>query len=73
MSKHDGRAPDYDDWKLNGDIVFWNDVLGQAFEVSSMGIRVDAQSLQEQLDQGRLRGPRAAAVPPDAAGRRRFR
>ena len=48
-SKHDGRAPDYDDWKLNGDIVFWNNVLGQAFEVSSMGIRVDAQSLQEQL------------------------
>ncbi len=47
--KHDGRAPDYDDWKLNGDIVFWNDVLGQAFEVSSMGIRVDAQSLSEQL------------------------
>lgn len=47
--KHDGRAPDYDDWKLNGDIVFWNNVLGQAFEVSSMGIRVDAQSLQEQL------------------------
>lgn len=47
--KHDGRAPDYDDWKLNGDIVFWNDVLGCAFEVSSMGIRVDAQSLDAQL------------------------
>ena len=39
--KHDGRAPDYDDWSLNGDILFWNDVLGCAFEVSSMGIRVD--------------------------------
>ena len=47
--RHDGRAPDYDDWALNGDIVFWNDVLGCAFEVSSMGIRVDAQSMDEQL------------------------
>ncbi len=47
--KHDGRSPDYDDWKLNGDIVFWNDVLGCAFEVSSMGIRVDEKSLDEQL------------------------
>lgn len=47
--KHDGRAPDYDDWKLNGDIIFWNDVLGIAFEVSSMGIRVDRASLAEQL------------------------
>ena len=46
---HDGRAPDYDDWALNGDILFWNDVLGRAFEVSSMGIRVDAQSLDRQL------------------------
>ncbi|MCL2196481.1 MAG: aspartate--ammonia ligase [Treponema sp.] len=47
--KHDGRAPDYDDWTLNGDIVFWNDVLGCAFEISSMGIRVDTQSLDSQL------------------------
>ena len=46
---HDGRAPDYDDWALNGDILMWNDVLGCAFEVSSMGIRVDAQSLDRQL------------------------
>ncbi len=46
---HDGRSPDYDDWKLNGDILFWNDVLECAFEVSSMGIRVDPQSLDEQL------------------------
>ena len=46
---HDGRAPDYDDWDLNGDILFWNDVLGQAFEISSMGIRVDAESLDRQL------------------------
>lgn len=47
--KHDGRSPDYDDWRLNGDIVFWNDLLGKAFEVSSMGIRVDAKALDEQL------------------------
>jgi len=47
--KHDGRAPDYDDWALNGDIVFWNDVLQCAYEVSSMGIRVDEKSLDEQL------------------------
>ncbi len=47
--KHDGRAPDYDDWDLNGDILFWNDVLGCAFEVSSMGIRVSPESLDKQL------------------------
>jgi len=47
--KHDGRAPDYDDWTLNGDIVFWSDVLECAFEVSSMGIRVDEKSLDSQL------------------------
>ena len=47
---HDGRAPDYDDWKLNGDILFWNDTLQQSFEVSSMGIRVDAESMQRQLE-----------------------
>ena len=47
--KHDGRAPDYDDWSLNGDILFWNPVLECAFEVSSMGIRVDAASLYSQL------------------------
>ena len=46
---HDGRAPDYDDWSLNGDIMFWNDVLGCAFEISSMGIRVSPRSLEEQL------------------------
>ena len=46
---HDGRAPDYDDWELNGDIMFWNDVLGCAFEISSMGIRVDAEALDRQL------------------------
>ena len=47
--KHDGRAPDYDDWALNGDILLWNDLLGRAFEISSMGIRVDPESLDRQL------------------------
>ena len=46
---HDGRAPDYDDWELNGDILMWNPVLNRAFEVSSMGIRVNAESLDRQL------------------------
>ena len=48
--KHDGRAPDYDDWDLNGDILMWNEVLGRAFEISSMGIRVDEESLARQLE-----------------------
>ena len=61
---HDGRAADYDDWStpneegyngLNGDLLLWNPVLGNAFEVSSMGIRVDERSLARQLD---LRGER---------------
>ena len=47
--KHDGRAPDYDDWTLNGDIVFWNPLLEKAFELSSMGIRVDEIALRKQL------------------------
>jgi aspartate--ammonia ligase len=56
--KHDGRAPDYDDWTtnseahysgLNGDIVVWNEVLQRSFELSSMGIRVNQQALQKQL------------------------
>ena len=46
---HDGRAPDYDDWGLNCDIFFWDEVLGRALEISSMGIRVDAESLDRQL------------------------
>jgi len=55
--KHDGRAPDYDDWStiangfpgLNGDILVWNDILGRAVELSSMGIRVNAEVLEKQL------------------------
>ena len=46
---HDGRAPDYDDWSMNADILFYNELLGQAFEISSMGIRVDAEALDRQL------------------------
>ncbi len=46
---HDGRAPDYDDWALNGDIMFWYDVLGCAMEISSMGIRVDPEAMDRQL------------------------
>ena len=46
---HDGRAPDYDDWKLNGDILFWYEHLNCALEISSMGIRVDENSLPYQL------------------------
>ena len=47
--RHDGRAPDYDDWNLNGDILFWSDLLDKAIEFSSMGIRVDEKALEEQL------------------------
>ena len=47
--KHDGRAPDYDDWKLNGDLLFWHEPLQCALEISSMGIRVDPASLDAQL------------------------
>lgn len=48
--KHDGRSPDYDDWELNGDILFYNPILDNAIELSSMGIRVDEESLKYQLD-----------------------
>ena len=48
--KHDGRSPDYDDWELNGDIILWNDLLERSFEISSMGIRVDAEAMKRQLE-----------------------
>ncbi len=58
---HDGRAPDYDDWHLNGDILFWYDLLDCALEISSMGIRVDEESLRLQCEKAgcsdRLRLP----------------
>lgn len=47
---HDGRAADYDDWDLNGDIILWNEVLNDSFEISSMGIRVDETSVIKQLE-----------------------
>lgn len=46
---HDGRAPDYDDWLLNGDILLWDEPLSRAFEISSMGIRVDEAAMRRQL------------------------
>lgn len=46
---HDGRAPDYDDWQLNGDLLFWYEPLKRKIEISSMGIRVSEDSLKEQL------------------------
>lgn len=46
---HDGRAPDYDDWQLNGDILYWFEPLSQALEISSMGIRVSEESMERQL------------------------
>lgn len=46
---HDGRAPDYDDWNLNGDLLYYSPLLDQAIELSSMGIRVDSESLDRQL------------------------
>ncbi len=50
---HDGRAPDYDDWQLNGDILFWFETLNCALEISSMGIRVDETALDQQLKKAR--------------------
>lgn len=47
---HDRRAPDYDDWELNGDIIFWNPVLEDQLEISSMGIRVDSETMLKQLE-----------------------
>lgn len=59
--KHDSRAPDYDDWKLNGDIIVYYPVLDIALELSSMGIRVDEVSLKEQLDKAGC--PERAELP----------
>lgn len=59
--KHDGRAPDYDDWSLNGDILFWNPLLHSGFELSSMGIRVDEKALIEQLEKAGC--PERKALP----------
>ncbi len=56
---HDNRAPDYDDWTLNGDILFWSDILDCAVEISSMGIRVDEKALDEQLEKANANDRRA--------------
>ena len=58
---HDGRAPDYDDWALNCDILFWNKPLGCALELYSMGIRVNAESLRRQLEEAGC--PQRAELP----------
>lgn len=47
--RHDGRAPDYDDWEINGDILLWNETLSCSFEISSMGVRVDEEAMAKQL------------------------
>ena len=60
-NKHDGRAPDYDDWALNGDLLFYSDLLGCAMEISSMGIRVDENSLSKQLTEANCDDRRALA------------
>lgn len=63
---HDGRAADYDDWNLNGDILLWYDTLSCALEISSMGIRVDSnalyQQLQEKGEMKKLNNPYAQAI-----------
>lgn len=59
--KHDGRAPDYDDWKLNGDIIVYYSVLDMSLELSSMGIRFDEDSLREQLEKAGC--PERAELP----------
>ena len=58
---HDGRAPDYDDWSLNADILVYYPVLDIALELSSMGIRVDAKALSEQLEKAGC--PERASLP----------
>ena len=58
---HDGRAPDYDDWALNCDILFWHKPLGCALELSSMGVRVNAESLRRQLEEAGC--PQRAELP----------
>ena len=59
--KHDGRAPDYDDWSLNGDILVYYPLLDIALEISSMGIRVDKKALLSQLDKAGC--PEKAKLP----------
>ena len=66
---HDGRASDYDDWSLNGDLLIWDEVLGIALEISSMGIRVDSKALKEQMEfkgeKGKMTTPYHQAILND--------
>lgn len=57
--KHDGRAPDYDDWSLNGDLLVWYPILDRAIELSSMGIRVDEKALDKQLNESNCNNRRS--------------
>ncbi len=63
--KHDGRAPDYDDWTLNGDIIVWFNTLERAFELSSMGIRVDESALDRQLTEAGMNDRRSMPFHSD--------
>ena len=67
---HDGRAPDYDDWDLNGDLLFWNEPLQCSYELSSMGIRVSPESMDRQLTAAGCDDRRDAALPQGCAERR---
>lgn len=66
---HDGRAPDYDDWDLNGDLLFWNEPLQCSYELSSMGIRVSPGEHGPPAHRRRLRRPPRAALPQGCAER----
>ena len=67
---HDGRAPDYDDWDLNGDLLFWNEPLQCSYELSSMGIRVSPESMDRQLTMAGCDRPPHPALPQGSAERR---
>ena len=67
---HDGRAPDYDDWALNADIIVYYPVLDIALELSSMGIRVDKKALLSQLKEAGLPGKSRTCLPQGGYQRR---
>ena len=70
---HDGRAPDYDDWQLNGDILFWFETLNCALEISSMGIRVDEKSSGRAACKSRLRREKESSISQNAVKTANFR
>ena len=69
---HDGRAPDYDDWDLNGDLLFWNEPLQCSYELSSMGIRVSPESMDRQLTMAGCDDRRALPFHKAGIGQRRL-